>query len=381
LLKPLVIGWEDDNDFFVTRETTFTPFSQKADYDHLLPSLDFDIEIMQGLKARFSYSKTIARAQYNQLRSSVTVGTPQGSSLLGSLPSATGSNPALVPLESDNFDLSVEWYFGENSYVSAGFFEKRVSNFVGNTVVQESLFGIQNQTAGPRALAARAALTAGGYAVDDARLFTMLALMEHPTDAIYPGGAAAYNGTDAQHVNVASRYDVLPVAGDPLHVFNVTRPVNNRDAKIDGVELAGQHFFGDSGFGIQANYTIVNGDVGFNDVGDPSVNQFALLGLSDSANGVLMFEKYGISARLAYNWRGEYLRNTNRGGWRNPEYVEAYHQIDLSLGYNFNEHLSVSLEGLNLTEENVRVHGRSKLQMWELEDQGARYMLGARYKF
>jgi TonB-dependent receptor len=161
----------------------------------------------------------------------------------------------------------------------------------------------------------------------------------------------------------------------------VTRPVNNKDAKIHGWELGAQHFFGETGFGVQANYTIVEGDVSFNDAGDPNVNQFALLGLSDSANLILMYENFGFSVRLAYNWRDEFLQNTNRGGFRNPEYVEEYDQIDLSVGYDVNENLSLSLEGINLTEEDVRWHGRSELQPWYVEDQGARYALGARYKF
>jgi TonB-dependent receptor len=160
-----------------------------------------------------------------------------------------------------------------------------------------------------------------------------------------------------------------------------SRPVNNKDANIYGAEIAGQHFFGDTGIGVQANYTIVKGDVGFDDAGDPSVNQFALLGLSDSANLILMYENYGISARLAYNWRDKYLRTANRGNFRNPEYVEDYRQLDLNVGYDINEQLSVSFEGINLTEEDTRVHGRSSLQVWELTDQGARYALGARYKF
>jgi outer membrane receptor protein involved in Fe transport len=96
---------------------------------------------------------------------------------------------------------------------------------------------------------------------------------------------------------------------------------------------------------------------------------------------VAMFEKFGLSVRLAYNWRDEFLQNNARGGWRNPEYVEAYDQIDLNVGYNFNDHLSVSLEAINLTGEDIRWHGRSDLQMWFLEDQGPRYALGARYKF
>ena len=54
----------------------------------------------------------------------------------------------------------------------------------------------------------------------------------------------------------------------------------------------------------------------FDNAGDPNVNQFALLGLSDSANAVLMYEKFGFSVRLAYNWRDEYLSNNKR---RHPQ--------------------------------------------------------------
>ena len=72
-----------------------------------------------------------------------------------------------------------------------------------------------------------------------------------------------------------------------------------------------------------------------------------------------MFEKFGLSARLAYNWRDEFLQNVNQGGFRNPIYVEAYDQIDLSVGYDFNDHLAVSFEAINLTGEDIRWHGRS----------------------
>ena len=48
----------------------------------------------------------------------------------------------LEPLESDNIDLSLEYYFGDASYVSAGFFHKKVKNFIGQEVTTEGLFGI-----------------------------------------------------------------------------------------------------------------------------------------------------------------------------------------------------------------------------------------------
>jgi len=388
LIVPGGLLWQDNNDFSDIQGTGgFTAFSTETDYDHVLPNLDFDIELVDNVKARLSYSKTIARAQYDQLRTAVDVGGSQGSSGNGFNPTATGSNPLLVPLESDNIDLSVEWYFGDASYVSAGLFEKRVSNFIGNEISQETLYGITDQTSGPRAQAALAALRAGTYSTDDTNLFTMMAMIENPgtfTDAdgvTWTGGAANFNASEAQHLAFATRYDLRPTPEDPPYIFDVTRPVNNREATIHGWEFGGQHFFGETGFGVQANYTVVRGDVAFNDAGSPDVNQFALLGLSDSANLVLMYENFGFTVRLAYNWRDEFLQNANRGNDRNPEYVEEYDQIDLSVGYDVNENLSLSFEGLNLTEEDVRWHGRSINQPWYIEDQGARYAFGARYKF
>lgn len=387
LLVPRGLIWQDNNDFSEWQGLTMTALREEADYSHVLPNFDFDIEVVDNVKARFSYSKTIARAQYNQLRSAVDVGGSQGTTLNGFRPTANASNTQLEPLESDNVDLSVEWYLGDASYISAGFFHKKVANFIGQEVTTQGLFGITDQTSGPRAQAARAELLARGFGTDDTNLFVMMAMMENPgtftaaNGVSWTGGAANFTGAEAQHLAFATQYDLFPTAADPEYQFNVTRPVNNKDAKIHGWELGGQHFFGDTGFGIQANYTIVKGDVSFNDGGDPNVNQFALLGLSDSANLILMYEDYGFQVRLAYNWRDEFLQNTNRGNFRNPEYVEEYYQVDLSVGYDVNENLSLSLEGLNLTEEDVRWHGRSINQPWYVEDQGARYSVGARYKF
>jgi TonB-dependent receptor len=219
---------------------------------------------------------------------------------------------------------------------------------------------------------------------EDAAPFTYDANADGTVDPLtetFVGGAANYNDTNEQHIAFATKYDLLPTTDDPLWTFAVNTPVNNQKAKIHGFEFGGQYFFGDTGFGVLANYTVVRGDIGYKVTSDPNVNQFALLGLSDSANAVLMFEKFGLSARLAYNWRDEFLSNINQGSWRNPIFVEAYDQIDLSVGYDINDHVAVSFEAVNLTGEDVRWHGRSDKQLWRLEDQGARYSLGARYKF
>jgi outer membrane receptor protein involved in Fe transport len=94
-----------------------------------------------------------------------------------------------------------------------------------------------------------------------------------------------------------------------------------------------------------------------------------------------MYEKFGLSARLAWNWRDEFLTSANNGGSRNPRYVEAYQQFDLTVSYDLSENLAVSFDAINLTGEDIRWHGRSVNQMIRLEDQSARYAIGARYKF
>jgi TonB-dependent receptor len=395
-LVPTGLLWQDDNDFQVVRPTVPTLVDGSGAYNNLLPNLDFDIGLTDSLKARFSYSKTIARAGYGSLAAGQGAGTPGGSTINGFLPTGNSNNPALLPLESDNFDLSVEYYFSDTGYVSLGAFQKNVANFIGNAVIQENLYGITNQTGGPSAQAAYAFLKSAqctaqnnnaACGVDDSALFTATAMLLNPgtfTDAAgktWTGGLANYDNTNGQHVAFATKYDILPTANDPLYTFNVNTPVNNKDAKIHGFEFGGQYFFGESGFGVLANYTVVRGDIGYDIASDPNVNQFALTGLSDSANAVFMFEKFGLSARLAWNWRDQFLSAVNQGGFRNPIYVEPYQQFDLSVGYDINDHLAVSFEGINLTGEDIRWHGRSDLQMWRLEDQGARYALGARYKF
>ncbi|MCX2795427.1 TonB-dependent receptor [Microbulbifer thermotolerans] len=377
---PLYLLWQDNNDFMtVYADGDAELISADASYDHLLPSLDFSIDLRDDLKGRFSYSKTIARAGYSNLSPSVGSFGTVGSTYNGTTPTAVSSNPALLPLESDNLDLSLEWYYSDSSYVSAGFFEKRVDNFIGTAQVEENHFGMRDVTNGPRVEAAAQALMDRGFAVNDTSLFVMMAVMENP-DA-FPNGADDYTDDAQFAVDVATAYDLAPNDDDPLMIFRTSKPDNNKEAKIYGFEFAAQHFFGDTGFGLQANYTVVRGDVGFDVLSDPGVSQFALPGLSDTANLVAIYENYGFQARLAYNWRDSYLNEVNKGNSRNPIFVEAYSQVDLNVSYEVNENLDIFFEGLNLTEENVRYYGRSDGQLWYLEDLGARYQLGARYTF
>ena len=101
--------------------------------------------------------------------------------------------------------------------------------------------------------------------VNETELFVMVAMMEHP-EAV-PGGAADFRGNrTAQAVSL------------PRHTTSFrTRAIRCTSSRRDEADQQqgsedlwrprwrGQHFFGESGFGVQANYTIVRGDVAFND--------------------------------------------------------------------------------------------------------------------
>lgn len=379
--------WESDNDFQTTVWSEEQEFvDEEHDYNNVLPSLDFDISLTDGLVARFSASETIARPNYGDLYVSVGNFFQDNPTYLDGVARADKSDPKLDPLESTNIDLSLEWYFDDSSYASVGYFRKDVENFIGSGVANEPHFGMRDPSAGPLVEQAAQELESRDISVNAESLFTMTAILDNPDDFSGPDDIVVDPSNDSQvdpdfARQMISDYDIAPNEDSPLVQWRTTFPINQREATIDGAELAAQHFFGDTGFGMQANYTLVGGDIGFDDTADPTEEQFALLGLSDTANLVFMYEKYGLQTRLAWNWRDQFLRQTNQGGSNNPVYVDEYEQWDLSVSYEVIDNLSVFFEGLNLTEENVRWRTRDSRLTQYLEDLGARYHLGVRYSF
>lgn len=388
-LVPQSITWTADNDFNVIPSATSQPVRAKNRYNNLLPSMDFRLELMDNLTGRVSFSRTIARTEYNNLFSATNVGGPNRPTANGGVPTASRGNPFLIPLESDNLDLSLEWYYKRDSYISAGFFNKNVRNFVGVGLTNGPVFDLRDPSsgaAGSRSGTARTQLTTLGAPVNDVNLFVMTALIQNR-----PSVAAATTEFQTQFANQATfqayadtifaQYDVVGNANDPFYQFSISQPINNRTAKLWGFEIQGQHFFGDTGIGVSAAYTKVNGDVGIDRGADPSVDQFALIGLSDTLNATLMYENYGISARLTYNWRDRFLSQLNRDNYHNPVFTEPFGQLDASISYNVTPNFSVSLEAINLTEEGIRQYIRTKKQLIFAQDLQRRFMLGARYRF
>jgi TonB-dependent receptor len=186
-------------------------------------------------------------------------------------------------------------------------------------------------------------------------------------------------GTQRQTINGV----IDPTTGQPA-VYTVSQRVNGPDATVDGVELAWQHVFGDSGFGFNANVTLVDTDKPF-DRDDISQSGFAVTGLADSANLIGFYDKNGFEVRVAANWRDEYLlqfgQNQNNSAFgAEPTFVNSSLQIDLSTSYQFTDQLNVFFEAMNITNETLSTHGRYDNQMLDVFAYGRRYALGLRFK-
>jgi TonB-dependent receptor len=167
--------------------------------------------------------------------------------------------------------------------------------------------------------------------------------------------------------------------------FAVSQQVNGPDATVRGVEIALQHVFGRSGFGLTANATFV----GTNKPYDPSnisTSGFAVTGLANSANLVAFYDKHGFQARVAVNWRDSYLlqfgqaQNTGQFG-AEPTFVNSQIQVDLSTSYDINKHMSVFGGITNLNNSVYSTHGRFSNQFLEAYAYGRRFTFGARYHF
>ena len=341
-----------------------TILSLEGEHDVFLPMIDAKIDLTDDLVARASWGKTIARAPLGSLAGGRSLGA---STRVENRIGGEG-NTNLNPYESTNLDLSLEYYYAEGSYASVGYFRKDVKNFISSQTITTSIEDMRDIYLGPRWQQAAADL--GGDPTSD-EIFAQMQL----------------NGTTLN----ADGY-IEPAGDDPLMQWEITRPFNTPDEKtVDGFEIALQHLFGETGFGVGANATFVDGDLKF-DVNDiTKVDNIAdlepqtpLTGLSDSANFQVFYEKHGLSVKVTYAWRDEYLIGVgqSQGSADNPpQFAKEFGQWDMSINYDVTEELTVFMEGINLNNETEQGFGRYEEQFLFARQYGPRYALGVRYSF
>ena len=354
---PTAVRWVADNELPVIFGGTTTA-SRSGQYAYLLPSIDWSADLTLNTKARVSYGENIGRPGWNAIQGGRTL------SGMARIDGGTGSvgNPNLKPLKSSNWDFALEHYYAKSSYMALSYFTKSIKDYNEAVIAPQTVAGLTTPVGGAYYKQA----VANGCAASDSGcirqyIFTKL---------------AGSPGVDAANRIISGQ------PGDPLLVFNMgTFQNNNRTSGLNGVELNFQHMFANTGFGMSANFTKVRSNLSY-DNNKAGAQTDVLVGLGDSGNLVGFYEKDRYSARLAYNWRGQFLV-ANFGGAEGaqPMYVEPYGQFDLSLGFNYDKNLRLQLDAINLTDSYVRTHMRNENQIGSVTQLGRRYFLGARYKF
>jgi iron complex outermembrane recepter protein len=135
--------------------TTVSPITRKNTYDDFLPNVSARIRFMPELQMRLAFTKTRTRPGFGQLNPSLTIGpapdicTPDptvpdsGPDNPNCIRSASGGNPDLKPIESTNYDASLEYYFTRSGSITVGVFRKDLNGFINNFVtdIEDAEFG------------------------------------------------------------------------------------------------------------------------------------------------------------------------------------------------------------------------------------------------
>jgi TonB-dependent receptor len=290
--------------------------SSNASHSHLLPSFNLKMDVTDKFVTRLALSKALTRPDIGNLRHFIEVqtGLPSTDNIndAGWIKDANGdiveaniiysskaSNPHLKPVTAKQVDLSFEYYAD------------------------------------------------GGSA--------SLALFHKSFDDYIQSGASTRELTNNGVTNTVT----------------VIGPINGDGAKLHGLELQGTKWFDFlpapfNGLGIQANYTYVENE-GIENSGVSSSNASGSLvtnqapdlievdtleGLSKEAyNLTLMYQLKGFQAKLAYNWRDEFLVTNSDCCIAYPIWQDEFGQLDASVRYKINKTFELSLSAQNLTGE------------------------------
>lgn len=114
----------------------------RQNYVDVLPSFGARLQFTPKLQARLGYTETRTRPSFSQLNPAfnITRNTATGA---GFDASGSGGNPGLVPLTSNNWDATLEWYFAPTGSFTASVFYRDLFGFISTytTIVQDPTYG------------------------------------------------------------------------------------------------------------------------------------------------------------------------------------------------------------------------------------------------
>lgn len=345
-------------------------------YTNVLPSLNVRMKAGSDLQFRAAMSKGITRPDFYQMQAyttlSQTVHTHQDAAKTTFLDSIDYSgnargNPMLRPTQSNNFDVTAEWYFGRSNSLTLAVFNKQLKDII---IGRTSVYTVNDTGGQPHDFLITAPVNgakggATGMELGYQQYFDKL-----------PGWLSGF-GVSGNYTHIQSHLDL----GKPIDAVWCT-PKGTNEANM-ARDLAGCDTDGHLLGGVP------------------------MQGLSKNAfNLALLYDQGPVSARLAYSWRSKYLQavngwgtagnngvdlnpaSPNKGGaytvdYALPTWGGAYGQMDMGVQYKFNENFTVSFEAQNLTNALYKQYMQQAIGLKEHASfyTGRRYSLRAGYSF
>ena len=303
--------------------TSDIPNTESNSYGNFLPSLNVAYDARTDLVLRAGVSRTMTRPSLSSLAPLKSYSDVNFT--------VTGGNSQLEPLVSDNVDLGLEWYFTEQAVFGVALFYKDVESFISSPTTEGPL---------------------------------------RPED----------------RPAVAAVYPTQPALLDPSLIWTYRTAANTDGTRLEGLEIAYQQTFKGlpgfwKNFGFVGNYTFVDAETtvtrSSQDVTVP------LEGLSENSwNATLYYEVPRWGARVSVNNRDDYITNNLGSNGNVSEATTGPARWDMSAFWHLNDAFSLTLEGINLTDEVERLYttGDGTMNLIrEINYSGRQVFLGMRW--
>mgnify|MGYP000132332382 CR=1 FL=1 len=317
------------------------PTSESNSYQDWLPSANITMDLSEEMLLRFAAAKVMRRPDFDQLNPAFNINTDSTA--------GTRGNPQLDPFRATQYDLSLEYYWGQGNLVSGAVFYKDVESFLKSVITCTDL---------PQFVA-----------------------ISNPN---VRGDLCFLDGRDGQ-----------PDLSIPLSQLGIPirLDTNGEEGSVQGFEFGYQQSFDFlpgkwAGLGVNANYTYADSE-------DPDGSQLEDIS-EHTVNAQLYYEMDGWQFRVAYTYRDEFLDATGQsrtsetgalllgGSSDDPtlghSFRDALEQWDLSASYDITDSITLQANVVNLTKEPT-LDKAANGSAYQIRQNDRRYTVGIRANF
>jgi TonB-dependent receptor len=298
----------------------------KRSFTDILPSFNVVFSLTDNVKFRVAVTRTMTLLNLDQWGGGLTPNyaidtSNPGAPVFRVTGGSSSGNPGLDPWRATNFDGSLEWYFGRASLLSVGAFYINVDSFIqSGSIVRTDLPD------------------------NDGVVRNRTVSISTPVQ----GAGGTLKGVEAEAKLSLKDFSFVP------------------------------DFLG--GFGVDLNATLSPSHTSQRDLAG------RVIPFQDNSkfqtNAALFYEAHGLSARVAWNYRSKRAAQSDFGGITGLELYQApTNYVDANVSYDINPHLTVYVQGSNLTGEYEKYYLTWKDEKAYNNLYERRYAAGVRVKF